>query len=61
MLGNRVIGVLDVQAHQEGAFLYIGPNVDLMRLARATPGFSGADLAAIIGEIDGREERVRGA
>ena len=28
----------------------IGPNVDLMRLARATPGFSGADLAAIINE-----------
>ncbi len=28
----------------------LGPNVDLMRLARATPGFSGADLAAIINE-----------
>ena len=28
----------------------LGPNVDLVRLARATPGFSGADLAAIINE-----------
>jgi cell division protease FtsH len=28
----------------------LGPNVDLARLARATPGFSGADLAAIINE-----------
>ncbi len=28
----------------------LGPNADLMRLARATPGFSGADLAAIINE-----------
>ena len=28
----------------------LGPNVDMMRLARATPGFSGADLAAIINE-----------
>jgi len=28
----------------------LGPNVDLMKLARATPGFSGADLAAIINE-----------
>jgi cell division protease FtsH len=28
----------------------LGPNVDLQRLARATPGFSGADLAAIINE-----------
>jgi cell division protease FtsH len=28
----------------------LGPNVDLNRLARATPGFSGADLAAIINE-----------
>jgi cell division protease FtsH len=28
----------------------LGPNVDLMRLARATPGFSGADLAAMINE-----------
>jgi cell division protease FtsH len=28
----------------------LGPNVDLKRLARATPGFSGADLAAIINE-----------
>jgi len=24
----------------------LGPNVDLLRLAKATPGFSGADLAA---------------
>jgi cell division protease FtsH len=28
----------------------MGPNADLTRLARATPGFSGADLAAIINE-----------
>src|SRR5688572_9439092 len=28
----------------------LGPNDDLMKLARATPGFSGADLAAIINE-----------
>ena len=28
----------------------LGPNADLARLARATPGFSGADLAAIINE-----------
>ena len=28
----------------------LGPNVDLARLARATPGFSGADLAATINE-----------
>ncbi len=28
----------------------IGPDVDLQRLARATPGFSGADLAAVINE-----------
>jgi cell division protease FtsH len=28
----------------------LGPNVDLVRLARATPGFSGADLAAVINE-----------
>jgi cell division protease FtsH len=28
----------------------LGPVVDLLRLARATPGFSGADLAAIINE-----------
>jgi cell division protease FtsH len=28
----------------------LGNNVDLLRLARATPGFSGADLAAIINE-----------
>ena len=28
----------------------LGPNVDMQRLARATPGFSGADLAAIINE-----------
>ena len=28
----------------------LGPNIDLFRLARATPGFSGADLAAIINE-----------
>jgi cell division protease FtsH len=28
----------------------LGPNVDLLRLAKATPGFSGADLAAIINE-----------
>jgi cell division protease FtsH len=28
----------------------MGPDVDLQRLARATPGFSGADLAAVINE-----------
>jgi cell division protease FtsH len=28
----------------------LGPKVDMMKLARATPGFSGADLAAIINE-----------
>src|SRR4051812_16096484 len=28
----------------------LGPNVDLARLAKATPGFSGADLAACINE-----------
>lgn len=28
----------------------LGPNVDMTRMARATPGFSGADLAAIINE-----------
>ncbi len=28
----------------------IAPTVDMLRLARATPGFSGADLAAIINE-----------
>ncbi len=28
----------------------LGPNADMLRLARATPGFSGADLAAIINE-----------
>jgi cell division protease FtsH len=28
----------------------LGPNVDLTRLARATPGFSGADLAAVLNE-----------
>ncbi len=28
----------------------LGPNLDLLRLAKATPGFSGADLAAIINE-----------
>ena len=28
----------------------LGSNIDLLRLARATPGFSGADLAAIINE-----------
>jgi len=28
----------------------LGPVVDMLRLARATPGFSGADLAAIINE-----------
>jgi cell division protease FtsH len=28
----------------------LGPAADLLRLARATPGFSGADLAAIINE-----------
>ena len=28
----------------------LGPNVDLLRLGKATPGFSGADLAAVINE-----------
>ena len=28
----------------------LGPAIDLLRLARATPGFSGADLAAVINE-----------
>jgi cell division protease FtsH len=28
----------------------LGPNVDMERIARGTPGFSGADLAAIINE-----------
>ncbi len=28
----------------------MGPDVDLQRLARATPGFSGADLSAVINE-----------
>ncbi len=28
----------------------LGPNVDLAKMAKATPGFSGADLAAIINE-----------
>jgi cell division protease FtsH len=28
----------------------LGPNVDLFRMAKATPGFSGADLAAVINE-----------
>ncbi|HWB52929.1 MAG TPA: ATP-dependent zinc metalloprotease FtsH, partial [Tepidisphaeraceae bacterium] len=28
----------------------LGPNVDLGRMAKATPGFSGADLAALINE-----------
>src|SRR6185369_7603134 len=28
----------------------LGPQTDLMKLARATPGFSGADLAAVINE-----------
>ena len=28
----------------------LGPNVELLRLAKATPGFSGADLAAVINE-----------
>ncbi|HEX8340802.1 MAG TPA: ATP-dependent zinc metalloprotease FtsH, partial [Tepidisphaeraceae bacterium] len=28
----------------------LGPNVDMSRIARATPGFSGADIAAIINE-----------
>ncbi len=33
-----------------GRKVKLGPNVDMTRLARATPGFSGADLAAIINE-----------
>jgi len=28
----------------------MGPNVDLRRLARSTPGFSGADMAAVVNE-----------
>ena len=37
----------------------LGPNVDLLRLARATPGFSGADLAAIINEVGPRRDAGR--
>ena len=38
--------ILKVHAHK----VKLGPDVDLQRTARATPGFSGADLAAVINE-----------
>ncbi|MEM6560672.1 MAG: ATP-dependent zinc metalloprotease FtsH, partial [Planctomycetota bacterium] len=40
------MAILKVHARK----IKLGPNVDLARLAKATPGFSGADLAAIINE-----------
>jgi cell division protease FtsH len=49
------VGLPDVKGRMEilkvhARKIKLGPAVDLARLARATPGFSGADLAAIINE-----------
>ena len=50
-----VIDMPDVSGREEiltvhGRKVKLSPNVDLTRIARATPGFSGADLAAIVNE-----------
>ena len=50
-----VIDMPDVTGREEiltvhGRKVKLGPGVDLKRIARATPGFSGADLAAIMNE-----------